>query len=51
MIRSIVQNYRLNKWTAENNYPLFLISDIVENIDIKKVFTQPYFFHSYYYLV
>jgi len=29
----MVQNYRyLNEWTIENNYPLPLISDIVENI-------------------
>ena len=37
----IVQDYRyLNKWTIRNNYPLSLILDIVENIDIKKVFTK-----------
>ena len=37
----IVQNYRyLNEWTIENNYPLPLISDIVENIGTKKVFTK-----------
>jgi len=37
----IVQNYRyLNKWTIKNNHPLSLISDIVENIGTKKVFTK-----------
>ena len=37
----MVQDYRyLNKWTVKNNYPLPLISDIVENIDIKRVFIK-----------
>jgi len=37
----MVQNYRyLNEWTIKNNYSLPLISDIVENIDTKKVFTK-----------
>jgi len=32
----MIQDYRyLNKWTSKNNYPLSLISDIVENIDMK----------------
>jgi len=30
----------LNEWIVKNNYPLSLISDIVENISIKKVFTK-----------
>ena len=39
--KRIVQNYRyLNEWTIKNNYPLSLISDIIENIDTKKVFTK-----------
>ena len=39
--KQIVQDYRyLNKWTIKNNYPLPLISDIVENIGMKKVFTK-----------
>ena len=39
--KQIVQDYRyLNEWTIKNNYPLSLISDIVENIGIKKVFTK-----------
>ena len=37
----IVQDYRyLNEWTVKNNYPLPLISYIVENISTKKVFTK-----------
>ena len=37
----IVQDYKyLNKWTIKNNYPLPLISDVVENICMKKVFTK-----------
>ena len=39
--KRIVQDYRyLNRWTIKNNYPLPLISDIVENIGTKKVFTK-----------
>ena len=39
--KRIVQNYRyLNKWTVKNNYPLSLISDIIENIGTKRVFTK-----------
>jgi len=39
--RHIVQNYRyLNEWTVKNNYLLSLISDIIENIGIKRVFTK-----------
>jgi len=37
----MVQDYQyLNKWTIKNNYPLPLISDILENIGTKKVFTK-----------
>jgi len=37
----IVQNYRyLNELTIKDNYPLPLISDIVENIGMNKVFTK-----------
>ena len=37
----MVQNYRyLNEWTIKNNYFLPLISDVVENIGTKKVFTK-----------
>jgi len=39
--KRMVQDYRyLNKWTIKNDYPLPLISDIVENIGMKKVFTK-----------
>ena len=37
----MVQDYRyLNEWTIKNNYPLPLISDVLENIGIKKLFTK-----------
>ena len=37
----MVQDYQyLNEWTVKNNYPLPLISDMLENIGIKKVFTN-----------
>ena len=33
----MVQDYRyLNEWMVKNNYPLSFISDIIENIGIKK---------------
>ena len=39
--KRMVQNYRyLNEWTIKNNYPLPLISDIIENIGTKRVFTK-----------
>ena len=39
--KRMVQDYcYLNEWTIKNNYPLPLISDILENIGTKKVFTQ-----------
>jgi len=39
--KQMVQDYRyLNKWTIKNNYPLPLISDVLENIGTKKVFTK-----------
>ena len=35
--KQIIKDYRyLNKWTVKDNYPLPLISDIVENISTKK---------------
>ena len=37
----MVQDYRyLNEWAIKNNYPLPLISDILEYIGTKKVFTK-----------
>ena len=39
--KRIVQDYRyLNEWTIKNNYPLPLISDVLENIGMKKLFTK-----------
>ena len=39
--KQMVQDYRyLNEWTIKNNYPLPLISNVVENIGTKKVFTK-----------
>ena len=39
--KQMVQDYRyLNEWTIKNNYPLPLISDVLENIGMKKVFTK-----------
>jgi len=39
--KQMVQDYRyLNEWTIKNNYLLPLISDILENIVTKKVFTK-----------
>ena len=39
--KQMVQDYRyLNKWTIKNDYPLPLISDVIENIGTKKVFTK-----------
>ena len=39
--KQIVQDYQyLNEWTVKNNYPLPLISDVLENIRMKKVFTK-----------
>ena len=35
----MIQDYiYLNKWTIKNNYPLSLISDIVENISTKLLY-------------
>ena len=39
--KRMVQDYQyLNEWTIKNNYPLPLISDVLENIGTKKVFTK-----------
>jgi len=39
--KRMVQDYRyLNEWMVKNNYPLPLISDVLENIRMKKVFTK-----------
>ena len=37
----MVQDYwYLNEWTVKNNYPLPLISNVIENMGIKRVFTK-----------
>ena len=39
--KRMVQDYcYLNEWTIKNNYPLPLISDVLENIGTKTVFTK-----------
>jgi len=39
--KQIVQDYQyLNEWMIKNNYPLPLISDVLENIETKKVFIK-----------
>jgi len=39
--KRMVQDYQyFNKWTVKNNYPLPLISDVIENIGTKKVFMK-----------
>jgi len=39
--KRMVQDYQyLNEWTIKNNYLLPLISDMIENIGTKKIFTK-----------
>ena len=39
--KRIVQDYRyLNKETVKNNYPLPLISDLINTMETKKMFTK-----------
>ena len=39
--KRMVQDYRyLNSWMIKNNYPLPLISDLIDSIEKKKVFTK-----------
>ena len=39
--KRMVQDYwYFNEWTVKNNYPLPLISDVIENIETKSVFTK-----------
>ena len=39
--KRMVQDYQyLNSWTIKNNYPLSLISDLINNMEKKKVFTK-----------
>ena len=49
--KCMIQDYRyLNEWTVKNNYPLSLISDIVENIGTKKVFIKMNLWWGYNYV-
>ena len=39
--KRMVQDYQyLNSWTIKNNYPLLLISDLIDSIGKKKMFTK-----------
>jgi len=39
--KRMVQDYRyLNSWTIKNNHPLLLISNLIDSIGKKKVFTK-----------
>jgi len=39
--KRMVHNYQyLNSWTIKNNYPLPLISELIDSIGKKKVFTK-----------
>jgi len=38
--RMVQDDCYLNEWTIKNNYPLPLISDVLENIGTKKLFTK-----------
>ena len=39
--KKMVQDYKyLNSWTIKNNYLLLLISDLIDSIVKKKVFTK-----------
>jgi len=38
--RMVIDYHNLNNQTMENNYPLPLITDLIDNIRSKKVFTK-----------
>ena len=39
--KRMVQDYQyLNSWTIKNNYPLSLISDLIDSIGKKKIFIK-----------
>jgi len=38
--RMVMDYCSLNKQTVKNNYPLLLITDLIDNIGNKKVFTK-----------
>jgi len=38
--RMVMDYYNLNSQTVKNNYPLLLITELINNMDSKKVFTK-----------
>jgi len=38
--RMVIDYYSLNEQTIKNNYPLPLITDLIDNMESKKVFTK-----------
>ena len=38
--RMVIDYHNLNDQTVKNNYPLPLITDLINNMDSKKVFTK-----------
>jgi len=36
----VMDYYNLNNQTVKNNYPLLLITDLIDNIESKKIFTK-----------
>jgi len=38
--RMVMDYYNLNKQTIKNNYPLPLITDLIDNMESKRVFTK-----------
>ena len=38
--RIVMDYYNLNKQTIKNNYPLPLITDLIDNIGSKRIFTK-----------
>jgi len=38
--RMVIDYYSLNDQTVKNNYPLLLITDLIDNIGSKRVFTK-----------
>ena len=38
--RMVIDYYSLNEQTIKNNYPLPLITDLINNMESKKVFTK-----------
>jgi len=38
--RMVINYYSLNNQTVKNNYPLPLITDLINNIESKRVFTK-----------